>query len=68
MLENWCWEEDALKSMSGHVSDHSKPLPTELIRALIKSRNANAGGAITLMFDITTFPVADCRSCLAVPH
>ena len=42
MLENWCWEKDALKRMSAHV-ETSEPLPDDLIDPLIKSRNANTG-------------------------
>jgi len=43
MLENWCWEEESLRRMSGHFKDHSKPLPTELITTLVRARNANQG-------------------------
>ncbi|XP_002158573.3 thimet oligopeptidase isoform X1 [Hydra vulgaris] len=42
MLENWCWEEAALKRMSKHYKDESE-LPSDLIDTLVKSRNANAG-------------------------
>ncbi|XP_065909413.1 thimet oligopeptidase-like [Dysidea avara] len=42
MLENWCWEAEPLKRMSGHYKD-ATPLPDEMIKTLVASRNANAG-------------------------
>jgi len=42
MLENWCWEEETLKMMSGHYVDNSE-IPKDLIDKLIASRLANAG-------------------------
>lgn len=42
MLENWCWETEPLKKMSGHYQDGS-PLPDDMIKTLVASRNANAG-------------------------
>lgn len=42
MLENWCWEPEALRRMSSHYLTH-KPLPDDLIERLRKSRNANIG-------------------------
>ncbi len=41
MLENWCWEPTSLRIMSGHVDDHSKKLPDELLTKLIKAKDAN---------------------------
>ena len=43
MLENWVWEEEPLKKMSGHHEDGS-PIPSDLLAKLIASRKANAGG------------------------
>ena len=34
MLENWCWEEETLKMMSGHYVDNSE-IPKDLIDKLI---------------------------------
>merc|ERR1711934_698164 len=42
MLENWVWEEEPLRKMSGHYKDDS-PIPKELLDKLIASRIANAG-------------------------
>lgn len=42
MLENWVWELEPLRRMSGHCKDGS-PIPEDLVQALMKSRVANAG-------------------------
>eukprot|EP00090_Calanus_glacialis_P014702 TRINITY_DN23551_c0_g1_i1.p1 TRINITY_DN23551_c0_g1~~TRINITY_DN23551_c0_g1_i1.p1 ORF type:complete len:572 (-),score=137.44 TRINITY_DN23551_c0_g1_i1:79-1626(-) len=43
MLENWVWEEESLKMMSGHYRDGSA-IPQDLLSNLLKSRTANIGG------------------------
>lgn len=43
MLENWVWSKEALQKMSGHYSDLSRPLPDDLLEALLKSKLANVG-------------------------
>ena len=43
MLENWVWEEEPLKKMSGH-HENGSPIPSDLLAKLIASRKANAGG------------------------
>ena len=43
MLENWVWEEESLKLMSGHFKDGS-PIPTDLLKNLVASKSANEGG------------------------
>lgn len=42
MLENWVWEKEPLRRMSGHYQDGS-PLPDTIIEKLIQSQTANAG-------------------------
>jgi len=42
MLENWCWQPEALRRMSGHHASGA-PIPEDLLAALIRSRNANSG-------------------------
>merc|ERR1719209_2067829 len=43
MLENWVWEAESLKLMSGHFKDGS-PIPTDLLKNLVASKSANEGG------------------------
>jgi len=43
MLENWVWQEESLKLMSGHYKDNS-PIPDDLLKALANSKQANEGG------------------------
>ena len=42
MLENWCWQPEALSRMSRHHATGA-PLPAALQSAMITARNANAG-------------------------
>lgn len=42
MLENWCWQPEALNRMSRHF-ETGDPIPAELLQALLASRNANSG-------------------------
>jgi len=43
MLENWVWQEESLKMMSGHYKDGS-PIPQDLLKNLVASQVANEGG------------------------
>jgi thimet oligopeptidase len=43
MLENWVWDGEMLKKMSGHYKDHSKKLPEEMRKKLIAAKNLNNG-------------------------
>ena len=43
MLENWVWEEESLRLMSGHYTNGA-PIPQDLIDNLLISRTANIGG------------------------
>jgi len=42
MLENWCWEPKVLERMSSHF-ETNKPLSSDLIEKIIKSRYVNVG-------------------------
>ncbi|KAL1748003.1 hypothetical protein HDZ31DRAFT_30713 [Schizophyllum fasciatum] len=42
MLENWCWEPRVLEKKSSHY-ESKKPLSSELIEKIIKSRYVNIG-------------------------
>ncbi len=43
MLENWCWQEAELERLSSHFLRPEERLPGDLIRALISTKNLNAG-------------------------
>nr|XP_039270641.1 thimet oligopeptidase-like [Styela clava] len=81
MLENWCWEHEAVKRMSKHYKDGSE-IPSEMMDSLVKSRNANIGVFLlrqitlaTLDLNIHTRDSADivkvyadaCDSILGIP-
>ena len=42
MLENWCWNKDALRILSAHYKDKT-PIDDKLIDDLIRSKNSSAG-------------------------
>jgi thimet oligopeptidase len=54
MLENWVWEKEPLKKMSGHYKDGSA-IPTDLLAKLMASRRANAGGFNLRQIILSTF-------------
>lgn len=54
MLENWVWEEEPLKKMSGHYLTN-EPIPKELLDKLMASRKANAGGFNLRQIVLATF-------------
>jgi len=54
MLENWVWQEESLRLMSGHYKD-SSALPKEMVDKLVASRNANAGGFTLRQIFLATF-------------
>merc|ERR1712106_724521 len=54
MLENWVWEEESLRLMSGHYKDGSA-LPKEMLDKLVASKNANAGGFNLRQVFLATF-------------
>lgn len=43
MLENWVWEQPILNRLSGHYTDTSKKLPTDLLKKMLLARDFNQG-------------------------
>lgn len=43
MLENWVWDAEVLKALSGHYKDRSKKLPKELLDSMLAAKNADSG-------------------------
>ena len=54
MLENWCWEAEPLKRMSGHYKDGSE-IPDKMLQSLIQSRMANIGFHDLRQITLATF-------------
>lgn len=67
MLENWCYEPEALARMSGHWQDHSQKLPQEQVERLVKARNANSGmldkrQLVFGLFDLTIHTMSEANT------
>ena len=43
MLENWVWDAEVLKSLSGHFRDHANKLPKEHLDRLLAAKTVDAG-------------------------
>jgi thimet oligopeptidase len=43
MLENWVWDKEMLKKVSGYYLDHSKKLPDSIVNKMLEARNFNQG-------------------------
>ena len=55
-MENWCWESEALKFISGHVAT-GEPLPDDKLKLLLDSKNFQSALFVLrqLMFGLTDF-------------
>jgi thimet oligopeptidase len=47
MLENWVWDKDILRMLSGHYTDTSKKLPDEMLQSMIDARDFCKGFSYT---------------------
>ena len=54
MLENWVWEAESLKLMSGHFKDGS-PIPSDLLENLVASKSANQGAILMRQMFLATY-------------
>ena len=54
MLQKWMWEEESLKMMTGHFKDNS-PIPADLLKNLVASKNANIGGISLRQIFLATY-------------
>ncbi len=39
MLENWVWDKEMLKLMSGHYRDYTQKLPEDLLNSMLSAKN-----------------------------
>ncbi|MDE0282791.1 MAG: M3 family metallopeptidase [Gammaproteobacteria bacterium] len=53
-LENWCWEQEALDLVSGHV-DTGEPLPVELLEKMRRSRNFHSAMGMCRQLEFALF-------------
>ena len=54
LLENWCWEEQALDMISGHV-ETGKPIPAELFARLKDARTFQSGMQMLRQIEFALF-------------
>lgn len=47
MLENWVWNAEVLKFLSGHYLDQSQKLPPELLEKMLAAQSFNQGSQYT---------------------
>lgn len=53
-LENWCWEEEALAFISGHV-ETGEPLPKALLEKMLAAKNYNSAMATVRQLEFALF-------------
>ena len=53
-MENWCWEEEALKFISGHYQT-GEPLPKEKLSQLLKAKNFQAAMFVLRQLEFALF-------------
>jgi oligopeptidase A len=55
-MENFCWEWDVVRHMTGHV-DSGKPLPRELFDKMIAAKNFQAGMQTVRQIEFSLFDI-----------
>lgn len=53
-FENWCWEEEALKTLAEHVDTH-EPMPHDLFKKLIAVKNFQSAIAMMRQLEFSLF-------------
>lgn len=54
IMENWCWEKEALALFSGHY-DTGEPLPSELYQRMLAAKNFQSGMAMVRQLEFSLF-------------
>ncbi|KAA3628123.1 MAG: oligopeptidase A [Proteobacteria bacterium] len=54
LMENWCWEEDALAMISGHYQTE-QPLPPDLLKRMKAARNFQSGMQMVRQLEFAIF-------------
>lgn len=57
LLENWCWQSDALKLISGHYQTEA-PLPDQLLEQLVAARHFQSGMQMVRQIEFALFDLA----------
>ncbi|MGZ3700333.1 MAG: M3 family metallopeptidase [Bdellovibrionota bacterium] len=57
MLENWVWQPEILKRLSGLPSDHNQHLPDDLLAKMIEARDFQQGAQYTKQLLYSTFDI-----------
>ncbi len=53
-MENWCWDDEALKLITGHYQT-GEPLPTEMVNKLKAARNFHAAMQLVRQLEFSLF-------------
>jgi len=55
MLENWVWQPEVLKRLSGYYTDHSQKLPDDLLKRMMAAKDFLQGNLYTKQLLYGTF-------------